>query len=62
MELLNNPKGKVLAIIAVAVMVLAAGSIALLAVSSSATADSFSPKFAFARIMDAEGDTIGPRY
>jgi len=59
MELVNNPRRKVLTVIAVAVMVLAAGMVALLAVSTSATADPSSPKFAFARIMDADGDVIG---
>lgn len=58
MELLNNPRRKVLAVIAVAVMVLAAGMVALL-VASSAWADSPQLKFAFARIMDAEGDAVG---
>lgn len=59
MALLNNPTRKVLVIIATAVMVLAAAMVALLAVSPSAIADPPSPKFAFARVMDAEGDVIG---
>ena len=40
-------------------MVLAAGMVALLVISPSAIADPSSSKFAFARIMDAEGDAVG---
>ena len=57
MELLNTPRRKLL-VVAVAIMALAVGA-ALLAVSSSATADPFGQKIAFARIVNAEGDMIG---
>ena len=59
MELMNNPRKKVLAIIAVVIMVLATVMVALLAVSPSAIADPSRSKFAFTRIMDADGDVIG---
>lgn len=59
MELLDHRRRKVLATIALAGVVLAAGVAVLLAVSPSAAAAPFGPKFAFARIVDAEGDTVG---
>ena len=56
MELWNTRKRKVL-IGAGAILVLVAGMMSLAV--SSATADTFARKLAFARIINAEGDTIG---
>lgn len=56
MELLNRRKVMVAAVAAIMAL---AGLAALLTLSSAATADSFGSKFAFTRIVDAEGDVIG---
>ena len=56
MKLLNTRIRKVL-IGAGAILVLVAGMVSLAA--SSATANAFAQKLAFARIINAEGDTIG---
>ncbi len=60
MELINmTNRRKVLAVIAAAIMALMAGIVALLMVSPSAIAEQTGTKFAFARIVNAEGDAIG---
>jgi len=55
MELLNNPRRKALAVIAVGIMAL----VAVVMISPSAIAGPSSTKVAFARIVDAGGDEIG---
>lgn len=57
MELPNTQKNKVL-IGAGTILVLAVGMVSLI-VASAATADQVARKLAYARIVNAEGDTIG---